>query len=111
MHTLSVAPPFVGTLCTTSTALAMPAHTHNTLARHTHTRTQVRALQLPAGDVLPGRLKTRAAGRLFVSPSGSAVATIDRNSLFVWAAGSDLQGKPLNLNHVRAYTVGGPGRG
>lgn len=34
---------------------------------------RVAACQLPAGDVLPGRIKARSAPRLFVSPSGGCV--------------------------------------
>ncbi|WIA14140.1 hypothetical protein OEZ85_002682 [Tetradesmus obliquus] len=63
--------------------------------------------QLPSGEEAPGRVKVSKAGRLVISASGQHVAAVDRNSLFVWAAGSSAAGrraKPLNLPHTKPYT-------
>jgi hypothetical protein len=69
---------------------------------------QVIPYQLSSSEEAAGRVKVSKAGRLFISASGQHVAAIDRNSLFVWAAGSSAAGKrakPLNLPHTKAYTV------
>jgi hypothetical protein len=69
---------------------------------------QVIPYQLPSGEEAPGRVKVSKPGRLVISASGKHIAAMDRNSLFVWAAGSSAAGKrakPLNLPHTKPYTV------
>lgn len=68
---------------------------------------------LPSGTEGPGKIKTSCPGQLVLSPSGQHVATIDKHSCFVWAAGASATGrraKPLNLTHTKPYTVS-PGQG
>eukprot|EP00878_Enallax_costatus_P013093 GHUV01013681.1.p1 GENE.GHUV01013681.1~~GHUV01013681.1.p1 ORF type:complete len:298 (+),score=25.60 GHUV01013681.1:581-1474(+) len=62
---------------------------------------------LSTGEEQPGRLKTSRSVQLVISPLGHHVAAVDRNSLFVWAAGSWTaagRSKPLNLVHTKPYT-------
>lgn len=69
---------------------------------------QVQAYLLATGEEQQGRIKTSKAAQLVISPTGTHVAAIDKNSLFVWAAGSITasgRAKPLNLSHTKAYTV------
>ena len=66
---------------------------------------RVAACQLPSGDMLGGRLKMRSCPKLFISASGNLVASMERASLLLWRAGADLNAKPLNFSHTKAYTV------
>ncbi|KAF6265630.1 WD40-repeat-containing domain protein [Scenedesmus sp. NREL 46B-D3] len=63
--------------------------------------------QLPSGKEAAGRVRVSKAGGLFISESGRHVGIIDKNSLFVWAAGNSTTGKRkklFNLPHTKPYT-------
>lgn len=69
---------------------------------------QVIPCQLPSGKEAAGRVRVSKAGGLFISESGRHVGIIDKNSLFVWAAGNSTTGKRkklFNLPHTKPYTV------